>query len=280
MERTRLANLVNARHPMVRLARQIDWQSFDEHFGVYYRGGKGRPAISTRLMVSLHYLKYTHDLSEEAVLAGWVENPYWQYLSGMEFFEYDLPIDPSSMSRWRSRVGEAGAGELLKETIEAGLRLKIIKPSELRRVNVDTTVQGKHIRFPTDPRLYDRMRQRLVAAARREGLKLRQSYVLGLASACSPSRADTPTPNSGGGRVDAPASYARRSWAGSFGTSSARLLRRAKISGGCSLSLGGSTVKSATIRASFIAFMPQRWSASPRARPTNATSSAAKSPSR
>jgi transposase, IS5 family len=177
MERTRLANLVNARHPMVRLARQIDWQSFDEHFGVYYRGGKGRPAISTRLMVSLHYLKYTHDLSDEAVLAGWVENPYWQYLSGMEFFEYDLPIDPSSMSRWRSRVGEAGAGELLKETIEAGLRLKIIKPSELRRVNVDTTVQEKHIRFPTDPRLYDRMRQRLVAAARREGLKLRQSYV-------------------------------------------------------------------------------------------------------
>jgi transposase len=169
MERTRLANLVNARHPMVRLARQIDWQSFDEHFGVYYRGGKGRPAISTRLMVSLHYLKYTHDLSDEAVLAGWVENPYWQYLSGMEFFEYDLPIDPSSMSRWRSRVGEAGAGELLKETIEAGLRLKIIKPSELRRVNVDTTVQEKHIRFPTDPRLYDRMRQRLVAAQALEG---------------------------------------------------------------------------------------------------------------
>jgi transposase, IS5 family len=81
------------------------------------------------------------------------------------------------MSRWRPRVGEAGAGELLKETIEAGLRLKIIKPSELRRVNVDTTVQEKHIRFPTDPRLYDRMRQRLVAATRREGLKLRQSYV-------------------------------------------------------------------------------------------------------
>jgi IS5 family transposase len=81
------------------------------------------------------------------------------------------------MSRWRRRVGEAGAGELLKETIEAGLRLKIIKPSELRRVNVDTTVQEKHIRFPTDPRLYDRMRQRLVKAAREEGVALRQSYV-------------------------------------------------------------------------------------------------------
>ena len=177
MDKTRLVNLLDGRHPLVKLAQQIDWHGLDEHFGAYYRGGKGRPAISTRLMVSLHYLKYTHDLSDEAVVRGWVENPYWQYLSGMEFFCHEMPIDPSSMSRWRRRVGEAGAEELLKRTIEAGLGLKIIKPSELRRVNVDTTVQEKHIRFPTDPRLYERMRQRLVAATQREGVALRQSYV-------------------------------------------------------------------------------------------------------
>jgi transposase, IS5 family len=177
MHKTRLANLVNDRHPMVRLAREIDWHGFDEYFGTYYSGGKGRPATSTRLMVSLHYLKYTHDLSDEAVVMGWVENPYWQYLSGMEFFCHEPPIDPSSMSRWRRRVGEAGSEELLRQTIETGLKLKVIKPSELRRVNVDTTVQEKHIRHPTDPRLYDRMRERLVAAARREGVVLRQSYV-------------------------------------------------------------------------------------------------------
>jgi transposase, IS5 family len=105
MQRTRLANLLDARHPMVKLARGIDWHGFDEHFGAYYSRGKGRPAISTRLMVSLHYLKYTNDLSDEAVVRGWVENPYWQYLSGMEFFCHEAPIDPSSMSRWRRRVG-------------------------------------------------------------------------------------------------------------------------------------------------------------------------------
>ncbi len=111
MERTRLANLLNERHPLVKLAQQIDWRSFDEHFGTYYSEGTGRPATSTRLMVSLHYLKYTHDLSDEAVLRGWVENPCWQYLSGMEFFCHQPPVNPSSMSRWRSRVGEAGGEE-------------------------------------------------------------------------------------------------------------------------------------------------------------------------
>jgi transposase, IS5 family len=221
MEKTRLANLLNDRHPMVKLARQVDWHSFDEHFGAYYRGGKGRPAISTRLMVSLHYLKYTHDLSDEALVRGWVENPYWQYLSGMEFFCHEPPIDPSSMSRWRRRVGEAGAEELLRETIQSGLRLGVIKPSQLKRVNVDTTVQEKHIRFPTDPRLYDRMRQRLVKAAREEGVKLRQSYVrVGKALLVRQSRyahAKQWRRASGGGRADAPAGSGPSS-AGSSGT--------------------------------------------------------------
>lgn len=162
---------------MVKLAQSIDWQGFDERFGVSYSPETGRPGISTRLMVALHYLKYTHDLSDEAVLRQWVENPYWQYLSGMRYFEHQIPINPSSMSRWRRRISEAGAEELLKETIQAGLRLQIIKPSQLKRINVDTTVQEKCIRFPTDARLYDRMRQRLVKAAKQEGITLRQSYV-------------------------------------------------------------------------------------------------------
>jgi IS5 family transposase len=65
---------------------------------------------------------------------------------------------------------------LLKETLAAGLRLSIIKVRQLERVKVDTTVQEKHIRFPTDARLYDRMRERLVKQAEQEPIKLRQSY--------------------------------------------------------------------------------------------------------
>ena len=71
---------------------------------------------------------------------GWVESPYWQYFSGMKYFEHKLPIHPSSMTRWRQRIGEQGAEELLKQTIDAGLKLKAIKTIQLKRVNVDTTV--------------------------------------------------------------------------------------------------------------------------------------------
>ena len=171
--------MINLGHPLVRLADEIDWRRFDQVFGVTYSEDSGRPAIATRLMVALHYLKYLHDLSDEQVVSAWVENPYWQYLSGMKFFEHRLPIDPSSMTRWRARIGEAGAEELLAETLAApsGLKLKAVKPRQLKRVNVDTTVQEKHIRFPTDARLYDRMRERLVKQARADGIELRQTYV-------------------------------------------------------------------------------------------------------
>jgi transposase, IS5 family len=166
---------VNPHHPLVILAHEVKWQGFDEAFGANY-SDLGRPAISTRLMVALHYLKYQHDLSDEAVVAQWLENPYWQYFSGMKYFEHDLPLDPSSMTKWRKRIGEQGAETLLKETIEAGLRLKVITVRQLERVNVDTTVQEKYIRFPTDARLYDRMRERLVKQAEKETITLRQTY--------------------------------------------------------------------------------------------------------
>ena len=104
-------------------------------------------------MASLHYLKYAYDLSNRAVLSFWIENPYWQYFSGMTFFLHQIPIHYSTMCRWRKRLGEAKIEELLKEVIKTGLKLKIIKEIQLEDINIDTTVQEKHMRFPPDSRL-------------------------------------------------------------------------------------------------------------------------------
>jgi IS5 family transposase len=94
----------------------------------------------------------------------------------MKHFQHRMPIDPSSMTRWRKRLGEAGAEQMLRATIEAGMKMRVIRPAELKRINADTTVQTKAIRYPTDARLYHRMRERLVKAARAEGITIKQSY--------------------------------------------------------------------------------------------------------
>lgn len=174
--RVELDLLIDQAHALVKLGRQINWAGFEESLGRTYAATTGAPGVSTRLMVALHYLKYQHDLSDEAVVEQWVENPYWQHFSGEQFFQHEMPIDPSSMTRWRKRLGEAGAEAMLKETIETGLRLKVITPAQIQRINVDTTVQTKAVRFPTDARLYNRARERLVKTARKLGLHIKQSY--------------------------------------------------------------------------------------------------------
>lgn len=174
--RVELVSLVDLAHPLVKLGEKMNWQVFDEQLGQTFDGKTGAPGINTRLMVALHYLKYQYNLSDEAVVARWVENPYWQHFSGHQFFEHELPIDPSSMTRWRKRLGEAGAEAMLKETIQTGLRMKVITPTQLKRVNVDTAVQTKAVRYPTDARLYNRARERLVKEARKCGIPIKQSY--------------------------------------------------------------------------------------------------------
>jgi len=171
-----LEQLIDKSHPLVRLGLSIDWPSLEEALGDTYHPSQGAPGIATRLMVALHYLKYQLDLSDEEVVAAWIENPYWQHFSGMRYFQHRMPIDPSSMTRWRKRLGDAGAEQMLRATIKAGIEMRVIRPAELKRINVDTTVQTKAIRFPTDARLYQRMRERLVKVARAEGLTIKQSY--------------------------------------------------------------------------------------------------------
>ena len=51
-----------------------------------------------------------------------------------------------------------------------------MKPVDLARVIVDTTVQPKNITFPTDAKLLNRAREKLVKLAKQLGVELRQSY--------------------------------------------------------------------------------------------------------
>ena len=173
--RSRLDQILDQRHALFRLAALIDWKSFDQEFGRFYRP-LGRPAKPTRLMVGLSYLQHTFNLSDEAVVQRWIENPYYQWFCGCEYFQHELPCDPSSLTRWRKRLGPDGLETLLAETIQAGLESGAVRPSSLERISVDTTVQPKAITHPTDAKLYLKALQALVRQAKRHGLELRQAH--------------------------------------------------------------------------------------------------------
>jgi transposase, IS5 family len=174
--RPRLTDMIDLRHELVKLAALIDWEFFEEEWAGFFPSHTGRPATSPRLVAGLLYLQHAYQLSDEAVVARWVENPYYQHLCGETFFQHRPPVDPSSLTRWRNRIGEEGVEWLLTKTIEAGRAAGVISERSAETVIVDTTVMEKAIAHPTDTRLYEKARRRLVALAQEAGLSLRQSY--------------------------------------------------------------------------------------------------------
>lgn len=174
--RVRLRSIVSTQHPLYQLAEAIDWTRFETEFGALYAEGVGRPGLPTRLLVGLHYLKYLFDESDEGVVEKFVENPYWQFFCGYEYFEHELPCHPTSLVRWRQRIGAKGMEKLLTETLSTAKRERALTEREIKRVHVDTTVQEKAIAFPTDARLYHKARRALVRAAQAAGINLRQTY--------------------------------------------------------------------------------------------------------
>ena len=175
--RSRLDQILDSKHPLFKLSNQIDWSFFKKEFSSTYHETMGRPGKSIRLMVALHYIKYTFDLSDEALLDGFIENPYWQYFCGFEYFQHNLPTDPSNMTRFRDRIGDKGFEKMLHALLRTAQDIKALTAHDLHKVNVDTTVQEKAIAFPTDARLYYKMREKLVDLAFERDIVLRQSYL-------------------------------------------------------------------------------------------------------
>src|ERR671916_2192335 len=175
--RAQLANLVDPRHPLVRLAGLIDWGRFGAEFGPLYTDGIGGPGLPTRLMVGLHLLKHMDGLSDEAVCARYLDSPYVQLCCGEAHFQHALPLDRSSLTRWRQRIGPERLEVLLAESVAAAQRGGAVEERHLRRVTIDTTVQPKAVTHPTDSKLLQRGIEILARLARKNGVRLRQSYL-------------------------------------------------------------------------------------------------------
>ncbi len=172
----RLSELLNPEHPLYVLAERIDWSQFDAAIDACYADELGRPGVNTRRMVGLLYLKHTYDESDESVVARWVENPYWQFFCGCQYMQHDLPIDPSSLSKWRKRVGASGWRSYWRPRSTRRLG---DEGSQAARISAgerghDGAREGD--RLSDRRRLYHKMRVALVRRAKSLGLVLRQSY--------------------------------------------------------------------------------------------------------
>lgn len=172
-----LGDQLDQKHPLYKLAAAINWQLFDDSFKVHYSEKMGAPSKPIRLMVSLLILKHLRNLSDEALVEQWAENLYYQYFSGLQYFQPSIPCVATELVAFRQRIGQAGIELILKESI------RVNEPPDSNSgtavvVSVDTTVQEKNITYPTDDKLHKKIIKNCWKIADREGIDLRQSYTI------------------------------------------------------------------------------------------------------
>ncbi len=177
----RLSGQLNQKNELLILSRMIPWDDLEIEFSDLYQSSSnvgGQPPRPIRLMIGLLLLQHLHNLSDEQVVRGWVENPYWQHFCGYDFLQWEFPINPSSLTRFRQRLGSARLEKILSLTIAVAVKSELVKVKDLKKVIIDTTVMPKNIEFPTDSQLYNKARERLAKLAAKNGISLRQNYNL------------------------------------------------------------------------------------------------------
>lgn len=176
---SRLSDQLNPRHEMMVLEKMVNWDELEKEFADCYLPNcskGGCPPKPIRLMAGLLLLQHMHNLSDELVVDRWVENPYWQYFCGYDLLQWKMPIDPSSLTRFRNRIGAARMQKILSLTIDIALQSKFVEKRDLKKVIVDTTVMPKNIEYPTDSKLYEKSRIRIVKLCQKHNVFLRQNY--------------------------------------------------------------------------------------------------------
>ena len=169
-----LESFIDINHELVLLSKQKDWDEVESDFAEYYCSDNGRPSVPIRTMVGMMLLKSIYNLSDEGVVARWMENPYMQYFTGEKVFQKRPPMNPIDMTKFRKRIGEKGAEKIFKLSLM--VNAAEITEKEMKQVMIDSTVQEKNITFPTDAKLYRKIVDRVLKLSEREGIELRRCY--------------------------------------------------------------------------------------------------------
>jgi len=95
--RSRLDQIIDMKHALVKLAQAIDWRFLEGRFGEVYTDKPGHPPLPTRLMAGLAIIKHMHNLSDEVLCERWVQSalPVPAGCNGTEAVLVSLVTSPS-----------------------------------------------------------------------------------------------------------------------------------------------------------------------------------------
>jgi len=163
--------MLDSNDPLIVLADNYPWSKLEDYLQQFYTG-IGRPPKPIRLMVGLLLLKQLENLSDENIVLQFKRNPYYQYFCGRSDYKPEEPCHSTELVKFRNRIGKEGFEYIFKLSIEMHG-----ESAEEEQIIIDSTVQESNLTFPTDGKLALKIIIHLLRIAKKEGVKLRRSYV-------------------------------------------------------------------------------------------------------
>jgi IS5 family transposase len=139
--------ITDSTNELVILRQIIPWQAIINQLAQFYDGNSGRLGKSLRVMVALLILLRLRLLSDREIVAQVKENRYMQYFCNVPDAELSDFVNPSTLSRFRQRLGKQGIAIIEASVFHVFRLADIIKADTMM---TDSTVLSSNIVYPND----------------------------------------------------------------------------------------------------------------------------------
>src|SRR5713101_4444724 len=155
-------HLTNPTQDLIILHHIIPWQPIIERLAPFYHPQKGRSGHSLRILVATSILCRLRQLSDRKVIENIQENRYMQYFCTVPDQRLMTFLNPSTLCRFRKRLGKEGTLIIEEQVFEHLKRSSVIDADMML---MDTTVLASPIMYPTDVRLLYKAFDKMAALA-------------------------------------------------------------------------------------------------------------------
>jgi transposase, IS5 family len=143
-------HLSHPTHDLIILRQLIPWQSIIDGLVPFYNLKQGRTGCALRTLSAVSILARLRQLSDRKVIEHIQENRYMQYFCNVPDQQLRTFMNPSTLCRFRKRVGPEGISLMEDEVFTTLQRADVI---EADMMLMDATVLDSPIIYPTDVRL-------------------------------------------------------------------------------------------------------------------------------
>jgi|GEM_PF-1084526 len=143
-------HITNPTHDLVILRHILPWQAIIDQLVPSYAPHKGRMGRSLRTLVGVSVVASLRQLSDRKVIEAMQENRYLQYFCNVPDQGLLTFLHPSTLCRFRKRVGQEGIGVIEEQIFTHLKRAGAIKADMML---MDSSVLESPIIYPNDVRL-------------------------------------------------------------------------------------------------------------------------------